>query len=267
LGMMSGLCLASVTARADASLAVVGAPVALPTVDLQVDASEAGTSAVWEALQKGKMTPEEAWQKGLLDVQAVQAGLSQGLAGGEDDNSRKLRLALGGVLVQHAPEVVKDTLKLTRQVQFALADYYASIGDERAAPLYEAVLKQTDQLREQGLVILQLGNFWTQQGQPQKAQDTYERGRKALTGKDPYFAGEMVIMAARAWARNGDSEKARLLYAQVEREGDPWMRGMATEDQSLGLQMQNRLAEAIQLLHGSIVEGTKMEFSQTLVFR
>ncbi len=253
LGMMSGLCLASVTVRADAPAPVVGAPVALPTVDLQVDAADAGTAAVWEALQKGKMTPEEAWQKGLLDAQVVQVGLNQGLAGGEDPGSRQLRVLLGAVLVQHAPEVVKDTLKLTKQVQFALADYYASIGDERAAPLYEAVLKQTDRLREQGLVILQLGNFWTQQHQPQKAQDAYERGRKALAGKDPYFAGEMVLMAARAWAQNGDPEKARFLYARIPQGAGGWLIGMALWDQAGALIAKGDHDKARKLLLTPII--------------
>ncbi len=62
LGVMSGLCCAGigVVARADAPPPVVAAPDALPTVDLQVDASDAGGAAVWEALQKGAISPEEA---------------------------------------------------------------------------------------------------------------------------------------------------------------------------------------------------------------
>ncbi len=203
LGMMSGLCLASVTARADAPLPVVAAPDALPTVDLQVDASDAGTAAVWEAVQRGKMTPEEAWQQGLLDAESVQAGLNQGLAGGEDDAAKRLRVSLGGLLVRHAPDVVKDALRQPKAVQLALADFYADQSDEKAAPLYEAVLKQTQAPYEQGLAFLALGKFWSRQKQPEKAQAVFERGRDVLQGKYPHFAAEMMLGAARAYWGSG----------------------------------------------------------------
>ncbi len=218
LWMMSGLCLASVTARADAPLPVVAAPVALPTEDLQVDASDASTAAVWEAMQKGAISPEEAWQKGLLDAQAVQAGLNKGLAGGEDDESKGLRLALGQVLVQHAPELLADTTKLSKQVQHALADYYAGVGDGKTAPLYEAVLKQTQAPYEQGLLLEALGQFWSQKGQPQKAQEAFERGRKVLVGNNPHLAAEMLLVTAYAWAK--DEDKARRFSDRAGRSGE-----------------------------------------------
>ncbi len=250
LGMVSGLCLASVTARADAPPLVVapGAPVALPTVDLQVDASDAGTAAVWEAMKSGKMTPEDAWKKGLLDAQAVQAGLSQGLAGGEDDNSRKLRLALGSALAQHAPEVVKDALKLPKQVQLALADYYASVSDERAVALYEAVLGQTKAFYEQGLIALAMGEFWSQKGQPQKAQEAFERGRKVLVGNNPHLAAEMLLNMARAWAKAKDEDKARQFYAKTAADGDGWMTVLSFYDQASPLWDAGKLAQARVLL-------------------
>ncbi len=248
LWMMSGLCLASVTARADAPLAVVAAPEALPTVDLQVDASDAGTAAVWEAMKSGKMTPEDAWKKGLLDAQAVQAGLSQGLAGGEDDNSRKLRLVLGSALVQHAPEVVKDALKLPKQVQLALADYYASVSDERAVALYEAVLGQTKAFYEQGLIALAVGEFWSQKGQPQKAQEAFERGRKVLVGNNPHLAAEMLLNMARAWAKAKDEDKARQFYTKTAADGDGWMTVLSFYDQASPLWDAGKLAQVRALL-------------------
>jgi len=248
LGMVSGLCLASVTARADAPLVVVAAPEALPTVDLQVDASDAGTPAVWEAMKSGKMTPEDAWKQGLLDLQVVQAGLSQGLAGGEDDGSRQLRLALGGALVQHAPEVVKDAPRQPKAVQLALADFYASRGDEKAVALYEAVLGQTKAPYEQGLVFKALGQFYADQKQPQKAQEAFERGNQVLTGKFPHFAGEMLILAARTWTKLGQFDKARLLDERVEKEGDAWMSGMALYDQASALIDQEQHEQARALL-------------------
>jgi len=248
LGMMSGLCLASATARADAPLPVVVAPVAVPTEDLQVDASDAGTAAVWEALQKGAISPEEAWQKGLLDAQAVQAGLNTGLAGGEDDASKRLRVSLGGLLAQHAPDVTKDALKQPKAVQLALADYYAGVGDEKAVPLYEAVLKQTKAPYEQGLVLCALGEFWSGRKQPQKAQDVFERGRQVLTGSYPHFAGEMLIRAARTWAEYENQEKVGLLYARVAKEGDGWMTGIAFWDQATTLMAQGKHQEARKLL-------------------
>ena len=248
LGMMSGLCLASVTARADAPPLVVAAPDALPTVDLQVDASDAGTAAVWEAMQKGAISPAEAWQKGLLDAQAVQAGLSKGLAGGEDDKSRKLRLALGGILVQYAPEVVKDALKRPKQVQLALADFYASQGDEKAVPLYEAVIKQTKAPYEQGLLLEALGEFWSQKGQPQKAQEAFERGRKVLIGNNPHLAAEMLLVTARAWSKAKDEDKARQFYAKTAEDGDGWMTVLSFYDQSQPLMAEGKLAQARVLL-------------------
>ncbi len=260
LGMMSGLCLASVTVRADAPPPVVAAPVALPTGDLQVDASDVGTAAVWEALQKGAISPEEAWKQGLLDVQAVQEGLNTGLAGGEDDASKRLRVSLGGLLVQRAPDVVKDALKQPKAVQLALADYYASISDEKAVPLYEALLKQAQAPYEQGLVLCVLGEFWAERKQPQKAQNVFERGRQVLTGNHPHFAAEMLIRAARAWTNGegGDGDKARVLYARVEKEGDGWMTGMALYDQAQTLLDGGKDAEARKLLQQPLnVKGTE----------
>ncbi len=254
LWMMSGLCLASVVARADAPLPVVAAPVAVPTVDLQVDASDAGTSAVWEAMQKGAISPEEAWKQGLLDAQAVQVGLNQGLAGGEDDASKRLRVSLGGLLVQHAPDVVKDALKQPKAVQLALADFYASQGDEKAAPLYEAVLKQTPAPYGQGLVLCAFGEFWAGRKQPQKAQDVFERGRQVLTGSYPHFAGEMLVRAARAWAECGNQEKADLLYPRVAKEGDAWMTGIALYYQADALLQKGQPQEAQAVLQKP-VEG------------
>ena len=155
---VAGLSLAGATAQADAP----AAPVAAPIVELEIDGSVAGNTAVWEAMRKGNLSPEEAWQKGILDAAGVQAGLVRGLAGGEDDESKTLRVRLGQVLVQRAPETVTDTAKLPKQVQLVVADYYASVGDEKAAPLYEAVLGQTTAPYEQGLLAKSLGDFWSQ---------------------------------------------------------------------------------------------------------
>jgi len=248
LGMMSGLCCAVVTVRADAPPVVVVAPDALPTVDLQVDASDAGTPAVWEALQKGSLSPEEAWKQGLLDAATVQVGLNQGLAGGEDDASKRLRVSLGGLLVQHAPNVTKDALKQPKAVQLALADFYASQNDEKAVPLYEAVWKQTTAPYEQGLLALALGSFWSNQNQPQKAQDAYMRSREVLVGKHSHLAAEMLLVTARAWAKVGNQEKARLFYAKTAEDGDGWMSGIAIWDQASALIQQRRNKEAQQFL-------------------
>jgi len=270
LGMMSGLCLASVVARADAPLPVVAAPEALPTGDLQVDASDASGAAVWEAMQKGAMSPEEAWKQGLLDAQAVQAGLNTGLAGGEDDVSKRLRVSLGGLLVRHAPEVTKDALKRPKSVQLALADFYTSQGDEKAAPLYEAVLKQTPAPYGQGLVMCALGEFWAGRKQPQKAQDVFERGRQVLTGSYPHFAGEMLIRAARTWAECGNQEKASLLYARVAKEGDGWMTGMALWDQGTALLSKGDYQQARVLLQrpvtGEKADQIKVALTSSLAF-
>ncbi len=254
LWMVSGLCCLGAAAWADAPVPVVAAPVALPTGDLQVDASDVGTAAVWEAMQKGAMSPEEAWQKGLLDAQGVQAGLVKGLAGGEDSASKRLRVSLGGLLVQHAPDVTKDALKQPKSVQLALADFYASQGDEKAAPLYEAVLKQTKAPYGQGLVLCALGAFWAERKQPQKAQDVFEQGRQVLTGSYPHFAGEMLVRAARAWAECGNQEKADLLYPRVAKEGDAWMTGIAMYYQADALLQKGQPQEAQAVLQKP-VEG------------
>ncbi len=255
LGVMWGLCLASMMARADAPLPVVAAPVALPTGDLQVDASDAGTAAVWEAMKSGKMTPEEAWQKGLLDAQAVQAGLNQGLAGGQDQASEQLRLALGGVLVQHAPEVVADAFKQPKQVQLALADYYASIGNEKAVPLYEAVLKQTPAYYEQGLLLNAYGAFWAGQNQPQKAQEVYERGYSVLHGKTPMFAAEMLLWAGHAWLHAGDWDKANAFYQRIPAEGDSLMSSLGLHAQTSRLMGQGKHQEALVLIQANLKQA------------
>lgn len=257
LGIAAILCLVSGVASADTSITV-----APPVVDLQVDAGEASASVAWEAMKSGKMTPEEAWQQGLLDVQALQAGLNKGLAAGEDGASKRLRLSLGDLLARHAPDVVKDALKQPKAVQLALADFYASQNDEKAAPLYEAVLKQTQASYEQGLVLCALGKFWVERKQPQKAQDVFERGRQVLTGSQRHFAAEMLVRAARAWMEDGDGEKARLLYARVAKEGDPWMTGTALMEQAAVEMHKGNSAHARQmLLQPTLITSSAVQLS------
>ncbi len=268
LGMAAGFSCASLMARADVP---APAPVAMAPADgLEVDASVAGGAAVWEAMQKGKLSPEDAWQQGVLDAATVQAGLSKGLAGGEDDAAKRLRVSLGGLLVRHAPDVVKGALKQPKSVQLALADFYASQNDEKAAPLYEAVLKQTQAPYGQGLVLCALGEFWAGRKQPQKAQDVFERGRQVLTGSYPHFAGEMLIRAARAWAGCGNQEKASLLYARVAKEGDGWMTGMALWDQGTALLNKGDYQQARVLLQrpvtGEKADQIKVALTSSLAF-
>ena len=159
-------------ARADAPVAVM-APLEVPEV--------VADAAVWAGLQGGQISPAQAWQDGLLDGATVQAGLAKGVAMGEDDVSKQLRRALGELLAKNAPATVAEGAQLPRGVQLALADYYASAGDERAVPLYEAVIVQTKAPYEQGLRLMALGEFWMMQKQAQKAQDVFGRGRAVLT--------------------------------------------------------------------------------------
>jgi len=184
----------------------------------------------------------------LLDAQAVQAGLNTGLAGGEDDASKRLRVSLGGLLVRHAPDVFKDALRQPKAVQLALADFYASQSDEKAAPLYEAVLKHTQAPYEQGLAFLALGKFWSRQKQPEKAQAVFERGRDVLQGQYPHFAAEMMLGAARAYWKVGNQEKANYFCEQLQKQGDGWMSGMALYYQAEQLFAKRDLDGAIVVL-------------------
>ncbi len=213
-----------------------------------MDASAASGAAVWEAMQKGELSPEDAWKQGVLDAATVQDGLSKGLAGGEDDASKRLRVSLGGLLVRHAPDVAKDALKQPKAVQLALADFYDSQDDEKAAPLYEALLKQMQAPYEQGLVFLALGKFWSRQKQPEKAQAVFERGRDVLQGNHPHFAAEMMLGAARAYWKVGNQEKANYFCEQVQKQGDGWMSGMALYYQAEQLFAKRDLDGAIAVL-------------------
>ena len=226
-------------ARADAPVA--GVPLVVPE-------AVADSAAVWAGLQSGQLSPAQAWQDGLLDSATVQVGLAKGLAGGEDQKSKQLRRELGGLLVKNAPDVVAHSETLPAGVQLVLADYYASQSDERAAPLYEAVIVQTKGDYNLGLRLLALGQFWSAQGQAQKAQDAFARGREIVRARHTLFAAEMSLYTARAWAKAGEQDKANAFYDQTLADGAEMMSGLVIYDKTGELLRAGKTAEARQLV-------------------
>ena len=205
--LTAGLLWCGALARADGP---VVAPLAIPEV-------AADDAAIWAGVTSGQMSAERAWQDGLLDAATVQTGLAHGVASGQSKKAMQLRRELGALLIQNAPAVAAAGATLPMGVQLALADAYASIGDERAAPLYEAVIVQTTAPYEKGLRLLALGKFWSNQKQPQKAQEVFARGHQVLLaeGLHPHFTAEMLLLTARVWSESGESDKARQFYVQT----------------------------------------------------
>ena len=244
LYVAAGLLWCGAVARADA-------PIAVP---LEVPEVIADDAAAWAGLQSGQLSPEQAWKEGLLDAGAVRAGLAKGVAAGEDEKSKQLRRGLGELLVKTAPASLGDAVKLPKGVQLALADYYASVGDERAAALYEAVVAQTIAPYEQALRLLALGKFWARQKQAQKAQDAFARGRAVLLaeGHNPHLAAEMLLNTAIAWSLAGDEEKARGFYDQTATDGDSWMAAMAAVYPAEMLMDSQQYAQAQQVLEAGL---------------
>ena len=244
---MNKLLLLTIGALSSGAIARADGPVVAP---LTIPEVAADASAVWAGVTGGQMSAAQAWKDGLLDAATVQAGLAKGVASGQSEAAMQLRRELGGLLIHNAPDVAAAGETLPAGVQLALADAYADAGDEGAAPLYEAVIAQTTAPYEKGLRLLALGKFWSNQKQPQKAQEVFARGHQVLLadGRHAHFAAEMLLNTARAWSQAGDEAKAREFYDKTVADGDSWMSGLALYDQAYQLIAQGQHETARQLL-------------------
>lgn len=230
-----------------------------PQLPSTIDENLLAQPALMEQLRSGSLKLEEAWQKGTLNAQNVQA-LLEGSLGGWTAQDRALRASLAGLLMQHAPQSLAPVDALSRSLKRALADYYANQKDERAIPLYEGLAARAEySTYEKGLLLETLGYFQRDLNQVKPAMATFMRAReKFVEMKQKHAASGMLIEVARLHGTLGEATKAQALYEQAEREGDGWTTGLSRYEQARVL-MKNGKHEAARALLQKPLSGQNAE--------
>jgi tetratricopeptide (TPR) repeat protein len=159
-------------------------------------------------------------------------------------------VALAGLLAKHAPEKLPASDEMSRNLKLALAEYYASVKDERAVGLYEALLaerKAQGGPRAVGVDELEeLAGYYEAIGQKGKAAEVLLRAPEYSTS--PYVLGGDALHAARLYREAGAEDKAQAAYEQAKAAGSGWMSGVSLIDQARGLMAKGRYEEARKLL-------------------
>lgn len=190
--------------------------------------------AVVSQWRERTMTAEEAWRKGLLDQKSAMALLEGGSISGSEGDDQRMRVAVVGLLMKHAPQSLEPVDKLSLRIKQGLAEYYASIQDDRAIGLYEELLKHDEfGPYAKGLLFKALGRFYSLKQQDEKAVAVFLRAQVMLANaKQKRFAAEMLVEAGSSYKLLGQEQKAQETYARVAASGDDWMHALALENQA-----------------------------------
>ena len=238
------------------------APVAAPTLPAGTAGAPINAArlvaipTLLQLLERGEADAEAAWQASGLAVEELPA-LIVGVGLARKD--ALLRGQLAELLARHGDALLEQPEALPLVARVALADFYARQKDARAIALYESVLRERvaggKSVRPVS-EVWSLAGFYRDTGEVERAVATYLRAGDYSTSR--HMIDEMKIEAARLLRANGKSERAGLLYQQVQSEGAGWMKGMALYDEARALMAQGQHEEARQLLK-TPVEGKNAE--------
>ena len=214
------------------------------------------TGLVIEQIISGTMSADEAWEKGALTKDDLLRLLSQPRLS-DGTRSDEVRRDLAGVLSQRAPETVKEPQKLDAFVRLALCHYWSSVGDARAVPLCEGLVREklSDQTKDATpwpwlWSLTYLAQYYEKTGHWEKAAKTWLRSEKPLAeyAHDARSAAGVLIDAARALKKVDKEKEGDELYNRVPQYGDGFMNGVALYDQAYMLIKQGKDGEARELL-------------------
>ena len=204
------------------------APVKVPIIGT----AAADAPAIIDKLRSGELTAGEAWQSGELkldDVLYLLGNYFDPWGGVEWQNADAVRLSLAELVVQHAPEKLKNPDELPLRVRLWVGDYLQSINDERAVALLESVLSEFKEAKaDQDPAVFQaaqrLGNYYKSKGEWEKSAQAWSRVVPLHDDKD-WRVSDAMIEAARMYAAAGNNDKAQELYARVPQVGKSWFTG------------------------------------------
>ena len=218
------------------------------------DASAAKLPALLAKFRARETTPAKSWQAGdleLADVSALIDGLDA-WGGFNWQQDVELRRTIVALLAQHGGERLDKPENFTIAQRLWLADYFWSVGDERAVGFAENVLSEfPDPVKGSVpavyLAIERLGWHYRDAEQPEKSAQSWERMLTAMPDEG-WWKSDAMLEAARAYTRAGQQQKAKALYLGVTQSGDAWFRGLAIYDQARALVAQGKHPEARALL-------------------
>ena len=211
-------------------------------------------------LRANQLTPAAAWESGALDADdalyIVERGA--GLIDGEGQNeNKKIRLELVGLLVAHQPELLQPT-ESNQSLMLPVSDYYISKKDPRTEGLLKLMLAQGQEKTVEGKttprawfyrpVLNRLADYYRNTGKPEKSRALYEAEGQQTRETDPIASSVATFEAARSAQLSGDTEGAEELYAQVVKGGYGWTAGLALWDQANALIQKGENEKARQLL-------------------
>ena len=227
--------------------AQMAAPAVLPPV---VSIGAAAVPELMDALLQQKISPRDLWNSGRLNGDSLVAVLNEQPWGRTENQPQASQLCT--LLVEKAPEKLKDPLALPPRTRLRLAQYFKSIKDARAVTFYEAILSLIKAPpREAGVVeVFELSDYYTAIGDWQKAAETRLR-MKDYTTAEPFIANANVE-AARMYVEHGQPEKAQPLYERAEKSSYGWAAGVAFIDHGRTLMEQTKYDEAIKVLSAPV---------------
>jgi tetratricopeptide (TPR) repeat protein len=211
----------------------------------------------WEALPVQLLaSPDNAdalWQRSDLSVDDLRLLTAQ--ASESDEAHQTVRLALGGLLARHDAEAAQSPEKWSDPVRLAVADYWASVGDERAVALYEGLLAEKERAGQAERWVPELeklARYYQTVGQPVKGAEVMTRMEKYTT--DAAQIGNGWVEAARLYRQAGEDEKAEALYRKVIETPSEWgwAKGLAIYDHTSTLISVGKYEEARKLLQTPI---------------
>jgi tetratricopeptide (TPR) repeat protein len=216
----------------------------------------------------------------------VQASSSKGLLDATAPAQKKFSQGILGLLVGHAQErwlPAGDTqdakplsapqyMPLPPRLRLAIADYLSQTGDERAVPVYYALLREKEvtaktlPIGQQDRVVgavNHLATYFVNRGEVSKAIQLYADAERYSTS--PYWKATIRLDAARLYRRVGDVSKAQQLYSEISQFESPWLSGVAAYDQARLLLRQQRFEAASDLLSKAVEEAKGDRIQMALI--
>lgn len=232
----------------------------LPVVDVPLIGTAAINAPLLVAkLRDGTLTPEAAWQQGLLKEDDLlyllgQPGGDMGASNLVDGGG--LASSLVALLVKQAPHLVSAAgLKtLSAGARYRVGAYFFTQNEPRAqAVLAELVEEAAQEKQARGvlpwyhpLAATRLGEWYQNEREYQKALEVFT-GALAIS-QHPNYVADWTLQVARTYALMGDEKNARQWYEKVPQYGNGWFTGLAFWDQARHLMQQGKHVEARKLL-------------------
>lgn len=228
------------------------------------------TQSVVAEMHAKKLTPQQAWDKGLLTREIVVMALTVrplleekwGLS-----NPSEEVLGFAALAVQHAPHLLlKENLPQPEILQLRLGQCLVQQSDARAVDLLEELLAEEDRTEVASARVVAaiswLHRYYARTNQPLKAAEASLKIEE-FDLRDEYKSN-LTFQAAQVLYHAGYKERAYELYERILNYDYGWTKGHVLTAMAEHLLAEGRTDEAIQLLQRPIT-GDKSDQIQVLL--